>query len=139
MIHLKLEQDKVVGIRTSWDSSMNPKEWVSRWDWNSYEEVENIAKLASEFSGQKYLPVDCGEHVSPRFDIVKAPVIGEEVSQYFNGDSYPEGVVVKISESYKMITTSTGKKFYRYKQSGSWRRNGFSLISGHHTERNPHF
>lgn len=139
MIHLKLEQDKVVGIRTSWDSSMNPKEWVSRWDWNSYEEVENIAKLASEFSGQKYLPVDCGEHVSPRFDIVKAPVIGEEVSQYFNGDSYPEGVVVKISESYKMITTSTGKKFYRRKLTGSWLSQGWSLILGHHKELNPHF
>lgn len=139
MIHIKLEQDKVVGISTSWDSSMNPKEWVSRWDWNSYEEVENIAKLVSEYSNQKYLPVDNGESVSPRFDIVKAPFIGEEVSQYFNGDSYPEGKIVKISESHRVITTSTGKKFYRYKQSGSWRRNGFSLISGHHSERNPHF
>lgn len=140
MLHVKIESDKVVGIRTSWTADMNPKEWVSRWDWNSYEEVEKLAEMVADFTGKKYLPLDFGPNVFPRFDVLEAPAIGDEVSQTFNGDYYPVGTIVKISDSFRVITTSEGKRFYRDKLSGRWLSRGtWALVPGHIAELNPHF
>ena len=140
MLYIKIENDKVVGIRTSWDSNLNRKEWVSRWDWNSYEEVEKLVEMVADFTGKKHLPLDYGSHVFPRFDVLEAPAIGDEVSQTFNGDYYPVGTIVKISDSFRVITTSEGKRFYRDKLSGRWLSHGtWALVPGHIEELNPHF
>ena len=112
----------------------------SRWDWMTFEQVERIAAELTEVTGTLYLPTDSGEWVSPRYDIVEAPKVGDKVSYSFNGDTYPDGEIVKITANNRFIWTSTGKKYLRRKLSGSW-VNGrtWTLVNGHRHELNPHF
>ena len=110
----------------------------SRWDWKSYDEVCLIAELASD-ENTLYIGVDRGQSVSPRFDVIHAPKVGDDVSMSFNGDTTEDGNVVKISKSKRVITTSTGHRYYRRGSSGVWLLSKtWVLISGHHHERNPH-
>ncbi len=117
--------------------------WQSRWDWKSFEQVEGIAKYLTAMTGKTYLGSDAGPSTSPRFDIMEAPKVGDEVSYSFNGDTYPDGTIVKISPKW-MVTTSTGKRYNRSRSGvgDSWRSVGggtWSLIPGHHSELNPSF
>ena len=77
----------------------------------------------------------------PRFDVVYAPQVGDKVSYAFNGDSYPDGVVTKVSASLRRIETSTGSVYYRRKSTGTWKKQGGTwwLVHGWHNDRNPHF
>lgn len=113
-----------------------------RWDWNDYGTVEALAAELTEKTGKQYLAIDNGPYVSPRFDIERSWVEGEPVSYAFNGDYYPCGTITKIvGEGQRIITTSTGAKFYRRKTSGTWKKTGgtWSLVAGHHTDKNPSF
>lgn len=85
--------------------------------------------------------VDNGPHVSPRFSVIEPPKVGDKVSYGFNGDYYPDGEIVKISgKNLRIVTTSTGSKFWRRGNSGRWVMNGtWSLVPGHRSERNPSF
>jgi hypothetical protein len=114
----------------------------SRWDWKDYATVEALAAELTEKTGKQYLGTDAGSGCSPRFDIERGWVEGEPVSYAFNGDYYPCGTIVKIvGEGQRIITTSTGAKFYRRKTSGNWKKTGgtWSLVAGHHTDKNPSF
>lgn len=136
MLYFKLED----GVVTSVHEEYTPENTVSRWDFECFEQAVLIAIQAETATGNTYLPIDNGEGVSPRYDVIEAPKVGDKVSCGFNGDYYPEGEVVKISDSYKVITTSTGKKFYRKGLTASWKNSKiWSLVQGHHDERNPHF
>ena len=117
--------------------------WQNRNDWKTFDEVSRIARYLTAMTGETYLPSDAGPHRSPQYDIIKAPKIGDEVSYSFNGDSYPDGTIVKISPNW-MVTTSTGKRYNRSRQGvgGGWQSVGggsWSLIPGHHYEQNPSF
>ena len=116
------------------------KDWVNRWDWKTLEAAQEVAEAASVFEGVDYIAIDSGANTFPRFDVIRAPSIGDAVSYSFNGDTYPCGYIATISKSLKKITTSTGKTFYRSKQFGCWLMNRtWSMINGHIEERNPHF
>jgi hypothetical protein len=79
-----------------------------------------------------YIATDDGKWSWPQFDVIKAPKVGDKVSQSFNGDSYPRGEIVSVSKSLKLVTTSTGHKFYRRGKSGAWLVNKYaSMIPGH--------
>jgi len=107
---------------------------------SDYGTAERIAKRVSELSGEQYIATDNGEWVSPRFDVVRAPQVGDKVSYGFNGDYYPSGEITKISASFRRIVTSEGKVFYRKKLRASWINCGtWGLVQGHIDERNPHF
>lgn len=110
-------------------------------DWTSFAEVIDIAAQLTSATGELYIPVDAGPHTSHRYDVVRAPKVGDEVSYSFNGDTYPCGTITKIGGSnHRIVYTSDGKKFMRRKLSGSWINNGtWALVHGHITERNPHF
>lgn len=111
-----------------------------RWDWKSFEEVQELAVQLNALDGKQWLAVDKSEYVSPRYDVMEAPQVGDKVSQAFNGDYYPEGEIVSITKNLQ-VTTSTGVKFRRRKQSSVWVRVGgtFAMVQGHITEQNPHF
>ncbi len=114
--------------------------WANRNDFDSFMLAQAIADSASRLTGRTYIATDSGEGCYPRYDVIEAPAVGEEVSYAFNGDYYPCGTIVSISKSMKLITTSTGRKFYRSRQSGSWLNGGmWSLVSGHISEKNPSF
>lgn len=106
----------------------------------SMDAAESKAQQISVLTGELYIATDSGPNCLPRFDVVRAPRIGDEVSYCFNGDSYPSGVITKISKSLKRVETSEGKVFYRRKQTGAWLNNGtWALVQGHVKTLNPHF
>lgn len=108
----------------------------TRNDWKTFEDAKEIAALL----GDEFVATDAGKNVSPRYDITQIPKVGDKVSQAFNGDHYPAGQIKSISKSLKLIVTDTGLKFYRVRETGSWRNAGtWFLEAGHHSELNPSF
>lgn len=88
----------------------------------------------------KYMPIDNGPYHSPQFSVIVQPQVGDFVSYAFNGDYYPDSEIVRISKTMKRITTASGKQYYRRKQTGSWKLNRtWTMVKGHHNERNPSF
>jgi hypothetical protein len=114
--------------------------WQNRWDWKDYATVERLARYITAMTGKTHLPVDNTAAVSPRYDVMVAPAVGDEVSYGFNGDYYPDGTITKITKGW-MITTSGGHTYRRKGNTSDWRQPGgtWGLVSGHHYEQNPHF
>lgn len=136
MLYFKLSASGVISVHEEY----TPENTVSRWDFECFEQALLIAIQAETATGNAYLPIDNGENVSPRYDVIESPRVGDSVSRGFNGDYYPEGEIVKISDSYKVITTSTGKKFYRKGLTGRWRFGRiWTLVAGQHSRKNPSF
>lgn len=107
----------------------------NRNDWKTFEAAQSVA---AHLDG--HIATDAGPNVSPRYDVIKLPKVGDKVSKAFNGDHYPCGVIVNISKTLKAITTDGGDVFYRVRQTGSWRNQGtWFLEAGHHSELNPSF
>jgi hypothetical protein len=102
-----------------------------RWDWTSLQEVQGIAKRLTAITGRDYLGVDSGPDISPRYDIIELPKIGDAVSYGFNGDYYECGIITRITKKF-MVSTSAGKKFNRRKESGQWIMIGgtWSMVKG---------
>lgn len=116
--------------------------WDCFWRLQDMEQARTLASAKTQMSGgaDVYLPCDASSHVSPRYSVTLAPKVGDQVSKAFNGDSYPEGEIVKVSKSYKRVETSTGVVFYRVRETGCWRADGtWSMRQGHVYEQNPSF
>lgn len=115
--------------------------WLNRNDIESFEFAQRLAASASKLGKRDYLATDEGTCCSPRYDVIEAPMVGDEVSYGFNGDYYPDGKITKVSESYNTITTSTGSTYRRRGDTGCWKKPGgtWSLVRGHVNERNPSF
>lgn len=111
---------------------------TDNWDWTEAE-AKAVAAKASEVFGVPYDFVDSGCPGLRRYDIVSVPQVGDKVSYAFNGDCYPDGVIVKVTTSGQ-IKTDTGSTYRRRKQTACWVKSGgtFCLVSGHHYEQNPH-
>lgn len=114
--------------------------WLSNRDFQSLEDARTMATYLTAMQGKIYLAADEGEHTYPRYRVIEAPRVGDEVSRSFNGDSYPCGKIAKITPTWQ-VTTDQGVKFRRYKNTGGWRKVGGTwwMIAGFHEERNPHF
>lgn len=118
--------------------------WESRWDWKSFERVHYIVEMLNTLGDlRKFLPVDKGPDCSPRYDIIVAPAVGDKISYSFNGDSYPDGEIVKISKDYRVVTSSTGSRYWRsgFDKGAAWVKSGgtWSMIKGHVSEWNREF
>jgi hypothetical protein len=116
------------------------REAINRNDWKSLEEAEKVAVEATALTERLHIATDSGPYCSPRYDVIEAPRVGDEVSKSFNGDSYPAGRISKISSSLRRVETDTGEVFWRHRESGSWiEGQTWSMIPGHISERNPSF
>ena len=114
----------------------NLYDYQNRNDWKSFQQVEAVAKAL----GEGFIATDAGSHVSPRYDVIKLPMIGEDVSYGFNGDYYPCGKIATISKTFKKIITTDGSVFYRKGLTGSWKKDQtWSLVSGVVNKRNSEF
>lgn len=112
----------------------------SRWDWKTMDRAEQVAADLTEATGTLYVATDGGSGLSPRYDVIEAPKVGDPVSYAFNGDYYPCGEIDRISESLRVIRTTTGRVFYRRRQSGAWISEGtWSMVPGHVSRLNPSF
>ena len=129
--------------------NVDPRKYESRNDWKTMAAAEEVAAAL----GPEYVATDAGPYVSPRYDVIALPKVGDAVSYSFNGDSYPCGHVISISAgpNFRRIVAHEprgGKHvgevrehvFWRRRKTGSWVMNGtWSLVAGHVDERNPSF
>jgi hypothetical protein len=136
MLSFKLSGNTVVEV-----SSEYQRDWLDRNDIKSLAHAEQIAFSATALGGPRYVAVDAGDHCSPRFDVIEAFKVGDEVSYAFNGDYYPDGKIVRMSASLRVIHTSGGHTYYRRRQSASWIQTGgtWTLVHGTINRRNPSF
>lgn len=118
-----------------------PKNWECRNDWKSFSAAKRAARRATCAEYEEFIAIDKGPHHHPQFDVIQAPAVGDDVSYAFNGDYYPDGQITRISLMRRVITTSTGNRYYRArKNSGTWLKDKtWSLVPGHIDARNPHF
>jgi hypothetical protein len=138
MLSFRIEEGQVVEVTSEFTSQKEGK-WINRNNLYTFDFAVLIAEQATELTGDLHLAI-YRESVLPHCDIIRSPKVGDPVSYAFNGDSYPCGEIVKISRSLKVVTTSTGRKFYRRKESGAWINAGtWTLVHGHVETRNPHF
>lgn len=98
--------------------------------------VEADRRMDAE--GGMWVAVDRGKNVWPRFSVARVPQVGEPVSYAFNGDSYPDGVVTKVSKALR-ITTDSGNVYRRKGTTGAWIKAGgaWRLVRGHVSALNP--
>lgn len=115
--------------------------WLNRNDFKTFQAAEIVAAEATALGGDAYMAVDSGPNVSPRYDVIRAPALGDKVSYAFNGDYYPCGEITRISPSGAVITVSEGgKRFHRRGLSGAWVNAGtWCLVPGHISRLNPSF
>ena len=111
--------------------------WIERRDFPSFEFVTRMAASASALTGEDWIPVDQGPGVSPRYDVMVRPKVGDDASRGFNGDYYPVGKIVSISAApaHRVITVDgpRGKlRFYRRGLSSGWTQAGgtWGLVKG---------
>lgn len=113
-----------------------PNGWLNRNDIKSWAFCHTLAQMLSMYSkdGTRYLPTQ--NQSGTEFDVIVAPKVGDEVSRGFNGDYYPCGKITKITPTWQ-ITTDTGAKFRRVKESAAWKetRGSFWMVNGVHDER----
>lgn len=144
MFYFRIVNDTVtqIGVDLSLENYRDPS-WISRHDITSFEHAEQIASQANALigAGTALIPIDSGEHCWPRYDVVEAPKVGDKVSRCINGDYYPDGEIVKVSgKNNRIVTTSTGRKYYRRRLSGAWVADKFySMVFGHVSRLNPEF
>jgi len=118
----------------------NGEAMLNRWDFKTFADADKMAAEATTLTGRLHIGTDSGEHVSPRYDVIEAPTVGQEVSCYFNGDAYPAGKIVSISKTLKKVVTDDGTTFFRRRNSGAWVNHGtWAMVEGRRSERNPSF
>lgn len=143
MIFIQVLWGRPVKIRDSYPNEFEIEEgcWQDRRDWTSFEEVTKLARYATAMTGISYIPTDSGGSTFPRYDVIAMPKVGDKVSYSFNGDSYPDGVIVLVSRKKFAVTTSNNNTYCRRKLTGAWIKKGgtWSLIPGHVQETNPEF
>lgn len=139
MLYFELQSGKAV--RATSENPKNYSGYTCRIDFKSMSDAESIADDLNDIAGEElFIATDGGQGLYPRWDVVRLPQIGDEVSYAFNGDYYPDGTVTRISESKRVITTSSGKRYYRFRLTGTWLHSHmWSLVPGHVDRRNPHF
>ncbi len=115
--------------------------WTNRTDWDNLAEAERIAASATKATGRAWLACDKGAGVWPRYDVIEAPIVGDDVSWGFNGDAYPLGKITKISADYKtvMVEVAPGTKRRFTRKGAGWINNGWSLLPGSQYRQNPEF
>lgn len=117
---------------------------ISEFPGGAFMLAQQIADSASKLVGRPFLAVDNGECVSPRYEVIEAPQIGDEVSRAFNGDYYPVGKIVAIQKNYRRIVVDGSERgrliFARRRESGAWLNKGmWSLVPGVINRWNPEF
>jgi hypothetical protein len=138
-------------VKAAYGAGGFPDKYENRNDWKTYEQAAEVAAAL----GPKYQAIDNGAHVSPRYDVIDLPQVGQEVSYAFNGDSYPCGKIISISKGpgfRKIVAAEVGDNgdvfehvFYRRCRDGkptggAWIMDGtWSLVQGHVSKRNPEF
>lgn len=139
-MYVKFKGDRVEEVKMFLDrNEIQDRAWTDRRDWTSFETVQTIASYLTAMTGKSYVPCDRGPSVSPRFDVVLVPCVGDKISFAINGDYYPDGVITRVTKSLRVISDS-GRTYRRVALTAGWVQTGgyCSLVRGHRDEQNPH-
>lgn len=143
MLYFRLDSTgNVTEVLTEKDEGRHDRDVIYRGDIKDFDHAARLAEQASALLGRLCLPCDKGSWVHPRFDIIEAPRVGDPISYSFNGDSYPDGHIIKIGGTdCSRVYSDTGSVYNRRRKSASWIKRGgtWCMIAGHHNERNPSF
>lgn len=143
MITVRLENGRVVeklaefpkGDAAGWAAGR----YENRNDWRTLDRAQEVATQLTEVTGELHVATETPNQY-PRFDVVRAPAVGDKVSYAFNGDYYPDGEIVKVSDSLRVVTTSSGKRYFRQGATARWVNGGmWGLVQGHVSRLNPEF
>lgn len=141
MLYFKMKGDKVTEVSSKHQRSF--ADWKNRNDFKTFEQAEKVAasaNLLGKFEGGELIATDAGPNVSPRYDVIRLPTVGDKVSYSFNGDSYPDGEIHSISALHTKVVTTTGSAYYRRRKTGAWLKdNTWFLVQGHEYKQNPSF
>ena len=137
MLRFGFKDDKLVSVTD--DEKVPGLDYKNRNDLKDFQDAKELAQEATELTGDLHVACDLGDLVRPRYDVIRAPKVGDKVSYAFNGDCYPDGTIVKITKSG--IVKTERNSYRRRKLSASWKQPGgtWSLVRGHINERNPEF
>lgn len=103
-------------------------------DWPEAFELAAALDEVRGSSANRVVAIDAGPGVHPRFGVHLVPAQHDPVSYAFNGDSYPDGLVISVGHGPRaVITTDTGSRYYRYKLTARWIKQGgtWNLVRGH--------
>lgn len=143
MLYFKLDSNgDVTAVADKPETGLDRNHWIARHELVDLPYAERVAASATKLTGTLHIGIDQGANTWPRFDVVEAPKVGNPVSYAFNGDYYPDGHIIHVTEgTLRVIKTDTGSTYYRNKQSGSWRKEGGTwwLVDGHISKLNPSF
>mgnify|MGYP001598572728 FL=1 len=93
-------------------------------DWRTLADAQLVAAKASTATGRPWLGVDQGTRAEHRYDVIPQPRVGDAVGRRIDaagrGVTVDEGTITSVNGTLRVITTSTGKKFYRLRESGFW-------------------
>jgi hypothetical protein len=137
MLYFTMNGDEVTKVSDSFSYEAICRPDLSK----DYDLCMKIAASAARLTGKEYMVSTAERSFGKEYEVIEAPQVGDKVSYAFNGDSYPDGVIVSITKGTKrIIKTSSGNRYYRLKQRGCWLLNkNWSLIPGHVQTCNPHF
>lgn len=146
MISVKTTRDAAGKLLTA-EVAEYHRDYENRNDWKTLAAAEEIATVLNAAADIRYIAIDNGEWVSPRYDVIVLPKVGDEVSYAFNGDSYPCGKVIRVSSGpdYSQIAAGPDNRgetrvFYRRKKSGAWiNKKTWTLVRGHVSTYNESF
>lgn len=135
MLYINLTTCSVINAEEAHEQRLEGHNVESRWDWKTLERVTEVCNMLDQ---EKYMVVV--NNYSPKYDIIEKPKVGDDVSYAFNGDSRPDGQIKSISKTMKLITTTTGNKYYRRDQTAIWKLNStWTLVHGHINKTNMEF
>ncbi len=115
-------------------------EMVEGFESSDAEEAKRFAQSMTDFGNVIYMSYKQDGYSDRPYRVKPAPQIGDFVSYAFNGDYYPDGEIVAISASFRRIKTESGNVYWRNKEAYQWKyEKTWSMVKGHHDERNPSF
>jgi hypothetical protein len=137
---LSVNEVKFVNSRMDLPAPTDKEVWKTDQDLESFDRAEKWAADASALLNKKYLAFHTAYRLHP-FGIMEAPAVGDPVSYEFNGDSYPDGFIERITPSYKTVYTTTGNVYRRKQKSPGWIKSGGTwwMVPGHTYKQNPSF
>lgn len=135
-----VQEVKFVNSRMDLPPPCETEMWRTDQDLVNFEQAERWAADATKLLNKKYLAFQTAYRLHP-FGIMEAPAVGDPISYEFNGDSYPDGFIERITPSYKTVFTTTGNIYRRKKKSPGWIKSGGTwwMVSGHVYKQNPSF
>jgi hypothetical protein len=149
MFYVKMQDGKAVAASNEYPGNEAISQrgaFENRNDWPTMERAEQIARELNEAAmqtvAQPFIAIDNGPNVSPRYDVIERPMVGDPVSYSFNGDTYPDGTITKIAGAgFRIVTTDTGSRYYRRGTSGRWVKQGgtWGMVKGHVSTYNREF